>query len=205
MNVYRIADHAIPDYLNVPIKRRAAIKIKQEPIAFINPVIDGCVTTFYEWTHAGLYTLDDILGAMQTGEKSIDAIYYGFNLDTLFFRIDINRNVSLNRLEGDMGCIELVTEGATYQLRFPFQRDTRLTLINAKSHEEILSFDGSISFDKIIELSCPFSSMGVRPCEDIQFAFMLIQDDIPEERWPKFGTITFTVPDEHFEDTVWNA
>ncbi len=207
MNVYRICEADIPDYLNVPIKSRAAVRVKQEPGAFIEPVIDGAVTTFYEWTYAGLYTLDDVMGAMQTSEKSIDAIYYGFNRKTLFFRIDISRNVSLNKLEGTTGCMELVSEECKYHLRFGMRRDTNceLSRVGQKENEKILSFDGEISFDKIIELSCAFSHLGVKPNEEIQFAFILMQDDIPVERWPKFGSITFKVPDEHFEEKVWSV
>ena len=207
MNIYRITNHDMPEYLNIPIKSRAPIKIKQEPLAFIYPTIDGTVTTFYEWAYAGLYTVDDIMGAMQTSIRSIDAIYYGFNLETLFFRIDINRNVSLHRLEGCRGCIELITARHKYHLTFPLRKDASSDLyrIEKKEAVPILSFDGCISFDKIIELSCPFSCLGVAPHDEIQFAFSLMQDDIPVEKWPKFGSITFAVPDVHFEETVWSV
>ncbi|MFH1384177.1 MAG: glycoside hydrolase family 57 protein, partial [Candidatus Omnitrophota bacterium] len=207
MNVYRIAERAIPDYLQEPIKRKVKAAIKKEPIAFINPVIDGCVSTYYEWTHAGVYALDDALGAMQTAEKSIDTIYYGFNLTTLFFRLDINRNTPRERLKKCKGCLELITASHTYHLMFTFSKDAVLELYDVTDGKTtaINVFDGALSFDKIIEISCAFSSLCVQPNESIQFSFLLIENDIPVEKWPKFTTINFAVPDVDFEEMIWSA
>jgi len=176
-------------------------------MAFITPTIDGQVTTFYEWSNAGIYALDDPMGAMHMSEKSFETIYYGFDLSNLYIRIDISRNVSMQKLQQCQGMIDLITDSAIYQLKFSFDKDMVVSLyaLNNSVPEEINDFTGAGSYDNIIELACPFKFLNVTENDVVQLSVTLMNDDIILEKWPKYGFINVRVPDPSFEDSVWSA
>src|SRR5262249_30476562 len=101
MNVYAILGEKVPDDLHLPIKKKKDRTSILEPTDFIHPVLDGRVTSYFEWQNAGRYRTEaGTTGTMQKAENLVQTIYYGFDADTLYFRIDTNRPITTDFLKG---------------------------------------------------------------------------------------------------------
>ncbi|MEN2986270.1 MAG: glycoside hydrolase family 57 protein, partial [Thermodesulfovibrionaceae bacterium] len=83
-----------PAFLYVPItKKLREIKPEIEPKGFIYPKIDGIVTGYFEWLEAGRFNLQRIGGSMHKSEGLFSYLYYGFNRESLFLRIDPYKSI----------------------------------------------------------------------------------------------------------------
>ena len=101
MNVYAVLGAKIPDDLHLPIKKKRVKAPVTPPVDFITPQLDGRVTNYFEWQSAGLYhTEAGATGTMHKSENFIQTIYFGFNNDNLFFRIDTTKPITLESVRG---------------------------------------------------------------------------------------------------------
>ena len=94
-NVYRALDAPIPEELFVTniTTQPPSVEIRR-PTGFIQPDIDGEVTSYFEWVGAGSFEATRSAGAMhQVGESSsrIVSVEFGFDLEHLFIRVDGGR------------------------------------------------------------------------------------------------------------------
>jgi len=64
------------------------IKPEIEPRGYITPKIDGKVTNYFEWLEAGKFNLQRMGGSMHRSESLFSDLYYGFNQQSLFLRLD---------------------------------------------------------------------------------------------------------------------
>ena len=88
MSIYRSLELDIPAELYEPIKKKSPAGFIRPPAGFITPEISGQVGDYFEWLAAGLYDLSRQSSAMHSAEASLRLFYYGFDLSSLYFRID---------------------------------------------------------------------------------------------------------------------
>ncbi|WP_457565031.1 glycoside hydrolase family 57 protein [Caminibacter sp.] len=85
--IYNLLNLPIPQNLNIPIIGSHSLNVlKNEPKDYITPVIDGKITSFFEWLDAG-YIDESIQGAMQ-GSLWVEKIFWGEDEKNLYFRLD---------------------------------------------------------------------------------------------------------------------
>jgi len=88
-NVYKLINFPYPKVLDEPITGSKELKnILSEPKDYIYPVIDGKVTSFFEWIDAGV--LYEGGGTMQANDN-IKYLYWGENEEKFFLRLDGER------------------------------------------------------------------------------------------------------------------
>src|SRR5207253_6388667 len=63
-NVYRFLNLSPPEELSRPIVRMKFPEVRIEPSGAIRPVVDGEVTSYFEWLGAGVYRVDERSGSM---------------------------------------------------------------------------------------------------------------------------------------------
>ncbi|MEW6585888.1 MAG: glycoside hydrolase family 57 protein, partial [Nitrospirota bacterium] len=102
MNVYREIGGEIPPDLFIPVLREdrsvaPAVMIR----GFIQPKIDGLVTSYYEWYQGAQMDIRKSGGSMHKAESLLSSLYYGFNKDTLYLRLDFSSE--LRALPEDIG------------------------------------------------------------------------------------------------------
>ncbi len=88
-NVYTLLGDKIPGYLEQPIKVKDLIH-QVEPTGLIKPIIDGKDTNYYEWLGAGYFDAAKTGGTMHQSQSLINRIWYGFDLKTIYLRVDFN-------------------------------------------------------------------------------------------------------------------
>jgi alpha-amylase/alpha-mannosidase (GH57 family) len=87
-NVYRALGLPPPDELAIPILEAQAGEIREGPTNPIDVVLDGEVTTAFEWMGAGRYRPNPRSGAMHSGPPVAREVFYGTRDHRLFVRLD---------------------------------------------------------------------------------------------------------------------
>jgi len=94
----RIGDDPPPE-LFAPINRREEA-VGTPPIDRMTPVIDGQITTYYEWYNAGFVDIKRIGGTMHRFAGLFAGIYFGFDERNLYLRLDvINHDIQQYKYE----------------------------------------------------------------------------------------------------------
>lgn len=88
--VYELTAGQIPGELYLPICAGTQSSAVQErpPRRRLMPVLDGEITHFFEWRDAGRLDINAGRGAMDSGESLVTALYYGFDDERFFLRVD---------------------------------------------------------------------------------------------------------------------
>jgi alpha-amylase/alpha-mannosidase (GH57 family) len=88
-NVYRALGEEIPVELSRPILKELGDGEHHEaPANSIQAVMDGEVTSYFEWLGAGRYRPDPRSGAMHGGSAGALELFYGWDEDYLYVRLD---------------------------------------------------------------------------------------------------------------------
>lgn len=83
----RIGDDPPPE-LFLPLNRREEA-LTSPPIDRMTPVIDGQITTYYEWYNAGYVDIKRIGGTMHRFAGLFAGIFFGFDERNLYIRLDV--------------------------------------------------------------------------------------------------------------------
>ncbi|MBM3783557.1 MAG: glycoside hydrolase [Acidobacteria bacterium] len=98
-NVYRLLGLPAPVELSRPILKTQLAAHSIPPSAAIQPVLDGEVTSYFEWMGAGEYAVDSRQGAMHGAKSGLRMLYYGAGNGQLFLRLDFDPNPEWANLE----------------------------------------------------------------------------------------------------------
>jgi alpha-amylase/alpha-mannosidase (GH57 family) len=210
IRLYGLIGRPAPADLTLPIKGRFRVYVPEErPRAFISPTIDGLVTGYYEWYGAGRYEPGRAGSAMHQTQGVVTDFRYGFDLDTLYLRIDTS--VSLDTL------VEGLDEGAgplTFALVFaepePMEVEVRLEA-EGRARAELRRSNTAprplpgVAAEEIVELAVPFAELAVLPETELRFRLAVRRGGKTVEEWPDRGFLVLDVPTEDFEAEMWSA
>ena len=201
-NVYSLMGENPPDKLFLPIIQEKRPELTTEITSFIHPVIDGNVTNYYEWLPAALYDISTVGGTMHQADSIIRRIYYGFDSEKLFLRLDPTRRLEKKFLQ------EL-----TFHIHFIDPKETRIRLeftggkITAHFYhkgEEKVSI-AEVAQDRVIEIAIPFKLLNVLVNAHVNFFVLVKRKTVELEKWPLGAYLSFRVPSEHFESIMWSV
>ena len=207
VNVYTLIDKTPPDYLLIPIIREdRKTRPTAELTAFISPTLDGEVTSYYEWLSAGYYDVSQAGGTMHRAESILSHIYYGFDLNNLFIRLDTNRDLHDPNIKELTFSIHFL-KPYTYRMDInidPAEGTVTATLIKmAKGQEAAATKHTTIAVRDIIELAVPFTAIEAKPRDEVNIFVTIRRGDSELEKWPYRGYISFEVPTADFEAIMW--
>jgi len=210
MNVYTLIGQTPPDYLLIPVIREdRRIKPTVELTAFISPVLDGEVTSYFEWLAAGYYDVSQAGGTMHRAESIISHIYYGFDMQNLFIRLDSNSDLHDARVKELVFCLHfLKPRPCRVEVRLdPTAGEVSAYVLGSGKEDkggrgERLS---SIAAGEIIEMAVPFDMIGAMPRDEVNFFVTVRREEVEIEKWPYRGYISFNVPTEDFEAIMWHV
>jgi alpha-amylase/alpha-mannosidase (GH57 family) len=204
-NVYLLLGDTPPTDLSRPIKKRVQRLAHTLPLAFLDVKVDGR-ETFFEWTNAGRYHCVSEFSAMAMTTRGVmEDIYFGFNRDTFFFRIDFDQSAR--------------SALPTYEiLRICFEEPTRCDLRifhpgkmtqTWKWYADAKPVDAAgkieLGIDKIAEGAIPFDLIGASAGQPVQFFVELMENQQSRDRAPRFGAISFARPTPEFEFVMWDV
>ena len=159
--IYKKIGEEPPPELFSPIKKSAKVIIYQ-PNDKMTPIIDGKVTHFYEWHHAGHADVMRMGGTMHRFAGLFSTIYCGIDDKNLFIRFDVeNQDI------------------AAYEYKIKFYKP--------KEYEVILGKTKGITYkcDRIGEVAIPSTLLGLDKGEGVtEFYMSALEMDVETDRTP---------------------
>jgi hypothetical protein len=169
---------------------------------FIDPRIDGLVTSYYEWYQAAQLDIKKTGGSMHKSESIMSSFYYGFNKDNLFLRVD----PALPFPDFPEHTSFAITIFKPSQSKIITYLDPPVTshLLRKKDEtwEKIKDITDVAARD-IFEIKIPFADLDVREKDEISLCITILKNGEEIERCPWRGYITITVPTPDFEAMLW--
>jgi len=206
--VYSLLGLPIPDELLKPLRRAVVVQPTLQPTAFLHPTIDGRLTYYWEWHGAGLLSFSDSGGAMHQGRGLLKSIFYGFDTQTWFLRLDAHIAWSKWRSESgeDVGLIvRLAKDGVVYSLRFFINQGDIWQMSLHKNDQQLEAIPEGMKWavQDLFELAIPFEFTGAVPGQTWTLSVYTERKGLVLDIWPKAGYIPLTVPDKDFERRLW--
>lgn len=167
------------------------------PKSFLNPVIDGRVTSYYEWIGAAKFVQSPTFGSMhRAGFGIINSLHAGYEKNTFFIRIDFQKETLK-----ESGVIELKFD--INDNHFEFEIDPLL-----KRVEFVDSVGNNVrqfvcAFDDVFEASFPLKMFLEEGRGTIHFFVVGISDRVFEERWPEMSEFKMRITGEDPAKEEW--
>ncbi len=203
MKVYREIGKEIPPHLFSPVLREDRSITPSVTIrGFIDPKIDGIVTSYYEWYQAASIDIRKAGGSMHKAESVLSTLYYGFNKESLFLRVDAT--VPLREFAEDMSVSIDFTKPSVKRIVISFRPSLHARILRrTESGWQTLQDLPDVAADNILEARIPFELLGARERDEICFSVCLAKDGEEVERCPFRGHVSITVPTPDFEAMMW--
>ena len=208
-----------PDSIDIPIIKSDRIvqekNVIPAPRSYIQPRIDGAVTSYFEWNSATKVVPATGFGAMhRAGHVILSCFYYGFSVDEIFFRFDLDKVAVENVREIELEILFQMKSVKFNSVLDPINRRFTYSFVRigeteegTPPAEESSTHHGKVraAFGEVLELAIPFDALDCGEDERLEF-FVTIQ--IAEsfgERWPIYGTFSAELPGTDFTVRMWQA
>ena len=155
------------------------------PSGPITPVIDGEVTSYFEWLGAGLYRVDDRSGSMHGKKFLVKEVQFGSDGTNFYLRVDFDPAA-----REEMSGMELRLSAQLRDGSAPSALALKFAASGVETTSVKLAADGArpeCAFSQILELRVPLASFGVAKGKGMRFLFSLWQGGLPMEAVPPQG------------------
>lgn len=198
-NIYRLLGGSPPDGLAEPIKRIEARDVLVRPTGMIEPVIDGRVSTYFEWLGAGVYTPDARAGSMHGAAQYFEALYFGYSHEALYLRLDLSANflgehdefqIRVNvccRLQSRLHAT--VKGGKIEAIEFS-QGDFPSEVVSAPIQGP------QVAFARVLEARLDFRHLGLKSEDKAQIQVALWVHELPVQIIPHEGWLTIELTED---------
>jgi alpha-amylase/alpha-mannosidase (GH57 family) len=181
MNVYKAIGRQPPEDVHRPIKQHRSEVVLKTPWALLQVKLDGRRSDYFEWIAAGHYDMSREYSALAGESSFLSDVYYGFDQTRLLVRLDFRKGVDGKRM---------LSGG-------------ELTLIVTRPRAVALPLRGVV--EDIFEGAIPFSELGLRPGEDVEFFLEFERTAGAPVRLPTLTPLTFRVPTRDFDGINWQV
>jgi alpha-amylase/alpha-mannosidase (GH57 family) len=183
MNIYRSLGLEIPTELYAAIKKKSPAGFIRPPAGFISPDITGHVGDYFEWLAAGLYDLSRQSSAMHSAEASLSLLYYGFDRNSLYFRVDGKGSLA-GVMQSQDRLILYLTLKAEY--RVELEIESSLAPLQTKIEGQWRNVDISCRYAlrKIFEIEVPLKPLNIATGDYLFVSLVHRRDNNDIGRWP---------------------
>jgi len=210
--VYGLLGLAAPGYLDIPIVTRPGEKPSRLMTGRITPTVDG-VAAEGEWDGAA-YVGGSGGGAMaRSGGDLIQSLYYGYDGDNLYIRIDPGDR----RMEGcELGIYISGSSGIRSNAKTRARADAAARSLGFGISWEVTvrpgarraaqaykasgtgdwldSFEAPAAYEEVVEVAVPFDKLAVSSGDDLKFVVIGYCDDREVDLMPAEGLLSLRVP-----------
>jgi hypothetical protein len=201
--VYRMIGKPPPDDLLKPIRGIRGISGIEQPLGLISPVIDGLVSSYYEWYDAGIFDCMKAGSAMHRAVNVLRAFQFGFDDDNIYIRLDLFTSAEDDSAaEFEFRCVLQTVRDYAFDLR---GSEVQMFIKDDKSDTYQRSeFHGKVGVRKVIELAIPRAGIEFDDEFRAQLAIEVNRKGEQIERWPSYDWVRTTMPTED-QSTFWNV
>ena len=197
----------VPERLLTPIRKAKALRPLEEPARFISPVIDGKISSYWEWKGAGSVSLQELGGAMHYGAGRIARIRYGFSLEEFYVRLDPWDKNGFEEWEpGTILRLNIRSPEEMLAIDLLLLNNGREMVWKARTwrnHAEETLPGIRCAVKEIAEVAVPFSVLSAVAGDELHFNVEVRRNDLVQDLWPRDGDIVLRVPDKDFERKQW--
>jgi alpha-amylase/alpha-mannosidase (GH57 family) len=202
MNVYRLLGQEPPGELHLPIKGGGRRGLLEGVLAPLSPVIDGEITSYFEWYFAGEFDLGYDAGAMHRADRLLRTLRFGVGGGRLHLCLQGAGSLSRAKEEGLRLDLEIL---GTSRFRVLFrlaEEKGAPEIVEGKAPEAQIGF----AWGAVGELSLPLSALGLggRTGGDAYLNFRLLRDGEVLERAPLYQMAHLVLPVD-YDLECWSA
>lgn len=204
MKVYKEMGKELPQHLFVPVLREdrsilPAITMR----GFIEPKIDGIMTGYYEWYQGAYMDVKKTGGSMHRAESILSSLYYGFNKDNLFLRID--PVIPFDKFPPGAQVSINIVKPAQFRISVPIKLTSLEAELFEKSGDVWIKVKdiADVAIQDIFEIKIPFGELKAKEKDEMNLFISIIKNGDEIERCPWRGFITIIVPTPEFEAMMW--
>ena len=203
MKVYKEMGKEIPEHLYIPVLRAdrtisPAVTIR----GFIEPKIDGIVTSYYEWYQGAHMDIKKAGGSMHRSESILSSIYYGFNKDNLFLRID--PAIPFDKLPDNARISVNIIKPSQIRIAVTIKPSLSAELFRKVEEDwEKIKDIADVALQDIFEIGISFNDLDAKERDEIHLFISIMKNSEEMERCPWRGFIMLTVPSPDFESMMW--
>jgi hypothetical protein len=195
-NVYRFLDLMPPEELSRPILRVTVPEVHIEPSGGISPVIDGEVTSYFEWIGAGIYRVDERSGSMHGKKFVVQEVQFGSDGVNFFLRVDFHAGYG-QELSGMEARLTLQSQdgSSNNSVVITFSpgavRPTECKMAVDPSGEPAGAVECALG--RVFEVRISLHALGIASGGGLRFQFSLWHsglpiDAVPQQGWLAMGT-----------------
>jgi alpha-amylase/alpha-mannosidase (GH57 family) len=186
-NVYRFLNLSPPEELSRPILRMATPDVRIEPCGPVRPVIDGEVTSYFEWLGAGVYHVDERSGSMHGRRFLVKEVLFGSDGANFYLRVDFHPGAEAELAGMEARITTQSLDGArpssaAIRLANAAASPGELDLANPDVAEPLLC-----AFGRILEARFPLAALGVTAGHGLRFQLSLWHGGLPVDAVPQQG------------------
>jgi alpha-amylase/alpha-mannosidase (GH57 family) len=194
-NVYRFLNLTPPEELSRPILRMTLPEVRVAPSGPVTPVIDGQVTSYFEWIGAGIYRVDERTGSMHGKTFLVKEVHFGSDGANFYLRVDFHAGCEreLARMEARV-TVQTLDGAHSSLVEIGFAhgaaRATGMKLAASVTDQPV-----ECAFARILEARFSLQSMGVPRGGGLRFQFSLWQSGLPMDAVPQQGWLEMRTTD----------
>lgn len=202
MKVYKEIGTDVPPFLYVPVlKEDRATEPSIGIRGFIFPKIDGIMTSYFEWYQAAFIDVGRTGGSMHSSEGFLTRIYYGFNQDTLFIRMD--PSIAFSEFQESSAIAIETIRPYIFKIYIPLKEGKAILYKkDEKGWIEVKKIT-DYAIKDILECAISFKDLEAKEKEEIDFFITVNKNGEEIERCPWRGYISVIVPTSDFEALMW--
>jgi alpha-amylase/alpha-mannosidase (GH57 family) len=198
-NVYCLLGRPYPLDLDLPIKK-AEVKAKfRNPVHTITPIIDGKVSSYFEWLSAG-YGVPACGESMHRTEHYLEKVHFGYDAQGFYLRIDL---ASSSR--------SLIPVGNQLLVHFVAPREILLALEVGADHQwrcrvvrsPMADLAPEFGAGKILELRLSLNALGILKPEELRLFVSIVEQGRELERFPPSGFLGVPVDPWGLDHEEW--
>ncbi len=209
---YESADLIPPLKLSLPISSEFGVnEAITYPNNLISPIIDGDTGSYFDWFGSGSVLIKNKYSSMHRGSETVygfKELKFGFDLDHLYLRLDPDQS-NLNKVSNNI----LLTVTFKYHLlepalTFEFKRIQERFVLESISPKFFGPLDLTqirAVFDRILEISIPFSLLNIQYGHKVIFHIDYRLDGQSAGQAPELGEIEFFRPSEDYDSIFWRV
>ena len=202
MEIYQLLDAEIPSSLYQTIKRVHFDRFESTmPKNFINPILDGWSTHFYEWVGAAVYELTNApQSSMHQVSRILNSLYVGFNEHNLFVRLDfvskpdpLTEFVIAIKRPKNITVVVSPLRGVIEKFEMKDEIQLKTNLIP------------NFKMNKILEMAILFQDLNILAGEVLGFQILVKLNGKLLENYPRMNLIDLEVPHPHYDLIEWSV
>jgi alpha-amylase/alpha-mannosidase (GH57 family) len=204
MKVYREMGKELPQHLFVPVIREdRCITPSIMMRGFIEPRIDGIVTSYYEWYQGAYMDVKKSGGSMHKAASILSSLHYGFNKDNLFLRID--PAIPFSKFPHGAKISIHILKPAQFKILVPVKLTSLVAELFEKTDDVWIKVKdiADVAIQDILEIKIPFVEVKAKEKDEMNLFISILSNGEEMERCPWRGYITLTVPTPEFEAMMW--